>query len=227
MVGGVCATLPTEEAPTWSRHWLVELENARLADAKVLLRVAPEICLAHARLGEMAALGRWLAQLADPSDLAALDPVHAALAQFQFATGNSEAAENHLCAIQSPAHRDPVLAEWVTAMAERDLEQASAKLLRIETPALRADLAERLAAKAGASESTLQRLVVAVGDSPAALANLIHRLPDPGSKDFLRNISRTLQPSRQKTLLKVAEALRREADRLPAEPSVFTPNREL
>ena len=215
-VGGVCATLPREEDPGWSRDWLAALEKARLADAKALLRVAPEICLAHARLGEMGGLGRWLAHFTDPSDPAALDPLQAALAQFQLASGKPEAAENHLFAIQSPAFRDPVLEEWVTAIAETDLEQASAKLLLIEDPARRRELAQRLAAKPGATEATLQRLVVAVGDSPEALAGVISQLPDPKSKALLQDISEALQPSRQKTLLQVADDLHREAERLRA-----------
>jgi hypothetical protein len=212
-IGGACATLPFEQNANWSRKWLAELEKARLADAKALLSVAPEICLALARLGEIDALGRWLVQFTDPSDLAALDPIHAALAGFQLANQNLPAAENHIFAIQFPKPRDPLLAKLVSAIAESDPERASAKLLLIETSALRSELAKRLAAKPGASETTLQRLAVAMGDSPTDLAELIISIPDAANKTFIETLSSKLQPDRNATLRKIAEEFLREAEK--------------
>ena len=218
-IGGVCATLPHEQNANWSRKWLAELEKARLADAKALLSVAPEICLAHARLGQTEALGRWLVQFTDPSDLAALDPIHAALAGFQLGNQNLPAAENHIFAIQSPKLRDPVLVDLVSAIAESDPERASAKLLLIETSAMRSDIAKRLAAKPGASETTLQRLAVAMGDSPTDLADLIKAIPDPANKTFIETLSSKLQPHRNATLRKIAADLAQVAERFLAEAS--------
>jgi Leucine-rich repeat (LRR) protein len=218
-IGGACATLPHEENAEWSREWLAELEKARLSDAKALLSVAPEICLAHARLGQTEALGRWLVQFTDPSDLAALDPIHAALAGFQLRNQNLPAAENHIFAIQSPKLRDPVLVDLVSAIAESDPERASAKLLLIETSAMRSDLAKRLAANPGASETTLQRLAVAMGDSPKDLADLIKAIPDPANKTFIETLSSKLQPGRSATLRKIAEEFTQEAERYIAEAS--------
>jgi len=218
-IGGACATLPYDQNADWSREWLAGLEKARLSDAKALLSVAPEICLAHARLGESEALGRWLVRFTDPSDPAALDPIHAALAGFQLGKQNLLAAENHIFAIESPKLRDTVLAELVSALAESDPERASAKLLLIDSPATRSDLAKRLAAKPGASETTLQRLAVAMGDSPRDLADLIKAIPDPANKTFLETLSSKLQPERNATLRKIAEGLAQEADRYLAEAS--------
>jgi hypothetical protein len=215
-IGGACATLPHDENAEWSRHWLANLEKARLSDAQALLNVAPEICLAHARLGEIEALGRWLVRFTDPSDPAALDPVHEALAGFQLAKGNLPAAENHIFAIQSPKLRDPVIADLVTALSESDAEGASAKLFLIDSPAIRVESAKRLAAKPDASETTLHRLAVAMGDSPGALAELITAIPDPSNKTFLETLSGKLQPARSATFRKIAEGLQREADRLLA-----------
>jgi hypothetical protein len=218
-IGGACATLPHEENAEWARQWIAGLEKARISDAKALLIVAPEICLAHARLGQTEALGRWLVQFTDPSDLAALDPIHAALAGFQLRNQNLPAAENHIFAIQSPKLRDPVLVDLVSAIAESDPERASAKLLLIEPPATRSDLAKRLVAKPGASEITLQRLAVAMGDSPTDLADLIKAIPDPANKTFLETLSSKLQPERNATLRKIAAGLAQEAERYLAEAS--------
>lgn len=212
-IGGACATLPHEENAEWSRQWLAHLEEARLSDAKALLNVAPEICLAHARLGEIEALGRWLVSFTDPSDPAALDPVQAALAKFQLAMGDLPAAENHIFAIQSPKLRDPVLADLVTALSESEAEDASAKLLLIDAAAIRVEQAKRLAAKPNASETTLHRLAVATGDSPADLAELITAIPDPANKTLLETLSTKLQSDRSTTLRKIAEDLQKEVDR--------------
>ena len=218
-IGGACSTLPHEENAEWSREWLANLEEARLSDAKALLSVAPEICLAHARLGETEALGRWLVRFTDPSDPAALDPVQAALAGFQLAKGNLSAAENHIFAIQSPKLRDPVLADLVTVLFESDTEAASAKLLLIDSPAIRVESAKRLATKPCASETTLHRLAVAMSNSPTDLAELINAIPDPANKTFFETLSTKLQPDRSTTLRKIAEGLAQEAERFLAEAS--------
>jgi hypothetical protein len=218
-IGGACSTLPYEKNAEWSRQWLASLEEARLSDAQVLLNVAPEICLAHARLGEIEALGRWLVRFTDPSDPAALDPVHEALAGFQLAKGNLPAAENHIFAIQSSKLRDPVLADLVTALSESDAEGASAKILLIDSPAIRVESAKRLAANLGTSETTLHRLAVAMGDSPCDLAELITAIPDPSNKTFLETLSTKLQPDRSTTLRKIAEGLHNAADRCLVEAS--------
>jgi hypothetical protein len=212
-IGGACATLPYEDNADWSRQWLATLEEARLSDAKDLLPVAPEICLAHARLGEAEALRRWLVRFTDPSDPAALDPVQAALAGFQLTKANLSAAENHIFSIKSPKRRDPVLADLVTALSESDAEDASAKLLLIDAAAIRVEQAKRLAAKPNASETTLHRLAVAMGDSPVDLAELITAIPDPANKTLLETLSNKLQPDRSATLRKIAEGLHNAADR--------------
>jgi DNA-binding MurR/RpiR family transcriptional regulator len=139
--------------------------------------------------------------------------VHETLAGFQLAKGNLPPAENHIFAIQSPKLRDPVLADLVTALSESDAEGASAKLLLIDSPAIRVDSAKRLAAKPGASETTLHRLAVAMGDSPCDLAELITAIPDPSNKTFLETLSTKLQPDRSTTLRKIAEGLQNAADR--------------
>jgi hypothetical protein len=193
--------------------WLTALESARLSDAKNLLGVAPEICLALARLSLSESLHSWLLAFTDPSDPGALDPIHAALAGFQLAKENLPAAENHIFAIESPKLRDPTLAELVTSLSKSDPEGASAKLLLIDASAIRVESAKRLAASPGASETTLHRLAVAMGDSPGDLAELITAIPDPSNKTFLETLSTKLQPDRSTTLRKIAEGLLREADK--------------
>jgi len=218
-IGGACATLPYEEQAEWSRKWLQELKTARLSDAKSLLSVAPEICLAHARLGEKETLGLWLVQFTDPSDSTALDPVQAALAGFQLACGDIPAAENHAFAIQSPAVRDPVLGALVTALAAADLDRASAYLLLIVDQSRKSALAKQLAAAPGASEAVLYRLLVAVGNAGFDLAEWVSAIPDPAGKRLVREFSARMQGERREILSRVAEDLRRCADEFLAEVS--------
>ena len=218
-IGGACATLPYEEHAEWSRKWLQALKTARLSDAKSLLSVAPEICLAHARLGEKEALGRWLVQFTDPSDSTALDPVQAALASFQLACGEFPAAENHTFAIQSPAVRDPVLGALVAALAAADLDRASAYLLLIVDQSRKSALAKQLAAEPGVTEAVLHRLLVAVGNAGFDLAEWISAIPDPAGKRLIREFSARTQGERREILSRVAEDLRRCADEFLAEVS--------
>ena len=218
-IGGACATLPYDEHAEWSRKWLQELKTARLSDAKSLLSVAPEICLAHARLGEKETLGLWLVQFTDPSDSTALDPVQATLAGFQLACGDIPAAENHAFAIQSPAVRDPVLGALVTALAAADLDRASAYLLLIVDQSRKSALAKQLAAAPGASEAVLYRLLVAVGNAGFDLAEWVSAIPDPAGKRLIREFSARTQGERREILSRVAEDLRRCADEFLAEVS--------
>jgi Leucine-rich repeat (LRR) protein len=226
-IGGTCATLPYEAQADWSRMWLTALESARLSDAKSLIGVAPEICLALTRLGFTESLRSWLEAFTDPSDPSVLDPVQAALADFQLSGQNLEASESHLFAIQSPSLRDPVLAELVTALADVNPDKASANLLLIENPATRTNLAKSLATSAGfsASETALHRLVVAMGDSPEALGELISSLPETSTESLLiQKISESLRLDRQTTLRKIAGELHRQADRMFYESSSCPPS---
>lgn len=215
MIGGACATLPHEEQFTWSRQWLAELESPRLNDARALLGVAPEICLACVRLGESQALGRWLVRFTDPSDTAALDPVHSTLARYELAAGNLKAAENHVLAITLSTHRDPALKGLVTAFADYDLDRASIQVLLIQDPALRSELAKSLAVKPGACEKIFERIVVAAGSSPDALGELLATIPNSVRSAFVAALSRKAQPNPKTTLRKIAEMLHREADKFP------------
>ena len=213
MIGGVCVTLPHEEDPAWALQWLEKLEDARAKDARALLGVAPEICLACVRLGEAQALERWLVRFTDPSDPAGLDPVHASLALHQLAAGDLIAAENHIFAIMLPSRRDPVLVRLVNALVSIDLQLASIRLLSIESSALRVGLVERLAAQPGVSEEVFHRLVVAVGNDPDALGRFLANTADDAQSSFIRALSVRLQPERRATLLKIAGLLVEEAER--------------
>ena len=213
MIGGACATLPLEEDPAWSVQWLAKLERARLKDARALLGVAPEICLAYVRLADLSALGRWTERFTDPSDPAALDPVHAALAGYELASGNLSAAESHTFAITLSTHRDTALKKLVTSFADLDLDRASIQLLMIDTPSIREELALWLAIKPGACQEILHRLVVAMGSSSESLSKLLATIPDSLRNGFLDALSGKLQPDRRTTLRNIAAMLNREADK--------------
>jgi hypothetical protein len=185
-VGGRCAVLPGEDAPPdwqdWARDWLGRLEQAQSSRAQQLLPVSAELCLAHARLGLREALERWLKRFTDPSDTAALDPVQAALGEWQLRQGDTRAALAHALAVQQPGCRDPLLVRLVEAIHGDEAEQAGEILLRIESESLRRDLALKLVQldSFAALPANMERLIVACGSSPAMLAELI-RLAAPGA----------------------------------------------
>lgn len=185
-VGGRCAVLPGEDAPPdwqdWARDWLGRLESAQSSRAQQLLPVSAELCLAHARLGLREALQRWLKRFTDPSDTAALDPVQAALGEWQLRQGDTRAALAHALAVQQPGCRDPLLVRLVEAMHGDEAEQAGEILLRIESESLRRDLALKLVQldSFAALPANMERLIVACGSSPVMLAELI-RLAAPGA----------------------------------------------
>lgn len=216
-IGGACATLPIDKHSEWSRRWLTHLEKERLADAKSLLSVAPEICLAYARAGEREALGRWLERFTDPSDPGALDPVHVALGKLKLGNGEFDAAQAYIFAVQSPASRDPLLVDLVSALAPSNQDRASMALLLIGEPSVRSQAAKLLAIHPPLSETTIHRLVVSTGDSPQALADLIAVIPAASHSELLRKISQGLQPERKAILRAVATELHDYADRLLAE----------
>jgi hypothetical protein len=219
-IGGVCTTLPYEDQPDWSRQWLMSLESARLSDAKNLLAVAPEICLAHARLNLSESLHRWLEAFTDPSDPGALDPVHAALAGFQLGLNHLDAAESHVFAIESPSLRDPVLADLISSYPASDSDRASAQLLLVAAPATRRELAKTLVTipEYSSSEVAMQRLVVAMDDSPEALGELIALLPPSSApSQIIQQISASLQLDRQATLRKISQELQKQLDQLLTE----------
>jgi Leucine-rich repeat (LRR) protein len=216
-IGGACTTLPYEDQPDWSRQWLMSLEIARLSDAKNLLAVAPGICLAHARLNLSESLRRWLEAFTDPSDPGALDPVHAALAGFQLGLNHLDAAESHVFAIESPSLRDPVLADLISSYHASDTDRTSAQLLLVAAPATRRELAKTLVTipEYSSSEVAMQRLVVAMDDSPEALGELIALLPPSSApSQIIQQISASLQLDRQATLRKISQELHQQADRL-------------
>jgi hypothetical protein len=189
-IGGACATLPESE-PAWSRQWLTELEKERSANARELLPVAPEICLAYARLGEMEALGRWQERLTDPSDPGALDELQVSLAKWRLSSGDLQKARSHISAIHSPSARDPILSELVMAELATDPDTASEDLLMIQGSQTRSNLAKKLAAEPAftKSESRLHRLLVAAGENPAALAELITLLGASVPSEIVNRLS--------------------------------------
>jgi Leucine-rich repeat (LRR) protein len=194
-IGGACAAMPTLDDPAeevqWAREWLANLENERSGNAKELLPVAPEICLAYARLGEMEALGRWLERLTDPSDPGALDELQFSLARWRLSSGDLKKARSHISAIHSPTARDPILAELVLAELAADPDTASEDLLLVQGTQTRGDLAKKLATEPTFtnSESRLHRLLVAAGENPTALAELITLLGASVPSEIVNRLS--------------------------------------
>ena len=221
-VGGACATLPVETFAAWSLQWLKRLEGERSCDAKALLPVAPEICLACARSGQIEALGRWVMRFTDPSDPGALDPVQAALAGFQMKRGDLNAAECHIFAVQSGQSRDPLLQNLVEALVESNPEKATAHLLLIENQSIRSKLAKQLVVRSefANADSILHRLIVAADESPAALAELISALPTPFNQTLVQKISEALQLPPKALLMKLADDLERTAVRYRSEATL-------
>ncbi|MEY4245731.1 MAG: hypothetical protein RLZZ245_3316 [Verrucomicrobiota bacterium] len=206
VVGGVCAALPDDAAPAehqdWARAWLEQFEKVHSGRARALLGVSPEICLAYARLGETEALERWLARFTDPSDPATLDPVQAALGDWQLERGNFDAAYRHAASIQMPRLGDPLLLKLAEAWAAQEPGKAGEILLTIVDPSLRCKLIGTLAGNLAfvAEALNVQRLVVAAGDRPEALGDLIVKVGSTADPAHFEELSTLLQTS--------AEALR-------------------
>jgi hypothetical protein len=202
-VGGICASLPSDDAPNahqdWAHRWLEEMETSWQAHARELLPVSAEVCLAHARLGMTEALRRWLDRFTDYSDPAALDPVQAALGQWQLDHGQIEAAMEHAMAVQQSATRDPLLAAIVEASYLKAASRAGEVLLMIESEVLRGELAVRLVQEAAfaASAINMERLIVACGHSVKALARLINQAAPEADAVHLQALSERLKQNPQ------------------------------
>ena len=198
-VGGVCAALPDDAAPMeqqdWARGWLERMEDALVGHAHELLPSCAEICLAYARLDMKDALERWLMRFTDPSDPAALDPVQAALGQWQVARGDLDAALRHAAAVQMPEMRDPLMIQLAHSYLEKNTERAGEILLLIENRATTAGLVLRFAADETfvKSELNVHRLLVAAGDEPKALAALISAIHKTAAPAILDELSAIVQ----------------------------------
>jgi Leucine-rich repeat (LRR) protein len=202
-IGGICAVMPDQsssvEDQAWGRHWLAAMESAWQSRAKELLPVSAEVCLAYARLGLKQALDCWLERFTDPSDPAALDPVQAALGQWQLDHAQIESAIKHAAAVQQPATRDPLLAAIVEASYLQAASRAGEVLLMIESEALRGELAVRLVQEAAfaASAVNMERLIVACGHSVESLARLVAHAAPEADAAHLEALSEKLKQSPQ------------------------------
>jgi len=181
-IGGASAALPDDRASqpeqTWARTWLAAIEQHHADRGSALRPAAAELCLALARLGEFAALDRWLQRFTDPDDSTAVDQVHAALAEWKLAAGDGDAALAQLSAVVFSQFRDPVLAKLVRFWAPADAHRAMHTLLLLEDQTLRSQLVRELGAgEAGtASPEAVHRLLVAAGTDGGTLAWLIERV---------------------------------------------------
>ncbi|MEI6604470.1 MAG: DUF4062 domain-containing protein [Verrucomicrobiota bacterium] len=201
VVGGVCAALADDTAPAehqnWARAWLEQFEKVHSGRAHALLQVSAEICLAYARLGESEALERWLTRFTDPSDPAALDPVQVALGNWRLGRGDFDAAYRHAAAVQMPRISDPLLMKLAEAWTVLESGRAGEILLAIVDPSLRCELMKILASNREfvAVPLNVQRLMVAAGDRPEALGNLIAEVGATADPAHFEELCALLQTS--------------------------------
>ena len=197
-IGGICATLPSSEAlaeeQEWARDWLARMETAQASNAKNLITVCAEICLAHARLGLQEALQRWLGRFTDASDPEALDPVHEALGHWQLQLGDTTAASEHAWSIRDSQVRDPLLGKLVESCYENDPALACKALLYIVSLSLRANLASHLVAQEtfASDARNMQCLIVACDSSIEAMTQLIKQAHPKADPTHLRALSEKL-----------------------------------
>ncbi len=198
-IGGACYAMPDDTSiageQDWARNWLRVVELQYAARASVLKRIAPNICLALARLGEKKALDCWLERFTDPSDPGSLDPLQAAIAQWQIERGKPNDALAHAAMIQSCRERDPLLAALTEAWMKTEPDRAGETLLMIETPAVRRDTSLKLAKEPSFTRSAgnIHLLVVAVGNTPEALGELVRTLGSSGHAELLLEIASLLK----------------------------------
>jgi hypothetical protein len=215
-IGGICASLPSSEAPTeeqeWARDWLARMETAQANNAKNLISVCAEICLAHARLGLQEALQRWLGRFTDASDPEALDPVHEALGHWQLQQGDTTAASEHAWSIRASQVRDPLLGKLVESCYENDPALACKALLYIVSLSLRANLASHLVAQEtfASDARNMQCLIVACDSSIEAMTQLIKQAHPKADPTHLRALSEKLRQTSQSTSENQVSSLQKE-----------------
>ena len=201
-IGGVCASLSgrdgsdsgedvSEDGRQWALGWLGRMEQAWADRGKELVPVAAEICVAHLRHGLDDALERWLLRLTDESDPASMDPVQAALGRWQLKRGQLDAARDHAAAIQTPERRDPLLLELAKRYVVENPQAAGELLLAISSPKVSRELVRYLSKEVNfvSEAANIERLVVACGDSPETLAELIRGLPPESDPTLLVELS--------------------------------------
>ena len=181
-IGGASAALPDDQASqpaqTWARTWLAAIEQHHADRGSALRPAAAELCLALARLGEFAALDRWLQRFTDPDDSTAVDQVHAALAEWHLAALRIDDALAHVAATTSSDYRDPVLAEVARLLCDAEPVRASETLLLIGAESVRGELVREFAEKPAMVDTpeAVHRLLVAAGTDGGTLAWLIERV---------------------------------------------------
>ena len=200
-IGGASAALPDDQASqpeqTWARAWLAAIEQHHADRGSALRPAAAELCLALARLGEFAALDRWLQRFTDPDDSSAVDQVHAALAAWHLAALRIDDALAHVAATASSDYRDPVLAEVARFLCDAEPVRASETLLLIGAESVRGELVREFAEKPAMVDTpeAVHRLLVAAGTDGETLGWLIRQVATQRPDDaVLQALSREVQP---------------------------------
>ena len=200
-IGGASAALPDDQASqqeqTWARAWLAAIEQYHADRGSALRPAAAELCLALARLGEFAALDRWLQRFTDPDDSSAVDQVHAALAAWHLAALRIDDALAHVAATASSDYRDPVLAEVARFLCDAEPVRASETLLLIGAESVRGELVREFAEKPAMVDTpeAVHRLLVAAGTDGETLGWLIRQVATQRPDDaVLQALSREVQP---------------------------------
>ena len=199
-IGGACAALPDDQASqpeqTWARAWLAAIEQHHANRGSALRPAAAELCLALARLGEFAALDRWLQRFTDPDDSTAVDQVHAALAEWHIAANRLDDAMKHIAGIGAAAYRDPLLARVARSLAGTAPIQAVETLLLIQDEPIRTRLVREFAESSEmiGSPEAVHRLLVAAGPDGEILAWLLQKVVAEHPEDVVvQELSRQLQ----------------------------------
>ena len=200
-IGGASAALPDDQASqpaqTWARTWLAAIEQHHADRGSALRPAAAELCLALARLGEFAALDRWLQRFTDPDDSSAVDQVHAALAAWHLAALRIDDALAHVAATASSDYRDPVLAEVARFLCDAEPVRASETLLLIGAESVRGELVREFADKPAMVDTpeAVHRLLVAAGTDGETLGWLIRQVATQRPDDaVLQALNREVQP---------------------------------
>ena len=117
---------------------------------------------------------------------------------------NDDAARKHAAAIVAQELRDSLLVELVKHYVNADPQRAGELLLMVAAPARRAELVGLLCREAAFVREgiNIERLVVACGDSPEALAELIESLPKESDPVLLEELSNCLDSAESYSNLK-------------------------
>lgn len=189
------------EVPERAREWASSLVERPLDSVKTTAlgrELAPAICLFYTRIGDDSGVREWLERATNRSAPVWRDRIYLALFKHDIQQNRVGNARLRLREIETAPIRDAALEELARHLAASAPEEAGHDLDAIVDSVRRARMARELATSPEftASLPAVYRLLLALGQEPAALAELLGELAEahPDSA-FVGELGRQVLPS--------------------------------